>query len=143
VVYEVVPGAYLGTGADDAPEVRVLTRRAGNSTDLSISYHSFSEGKPDLFTTITFPNVVEYRWVDGDWDRIWPHPEDHEFTLIEIFNSELIERMIQSSPYRNDPTGERLGGALRESDVHHYRISFDNHGIYDVISTQCAIESVP
>ena len=57
--------------------------------------------------------------MDSDWNRVWPHPEDYEFGLIEIVNSEFVDRMIESSPYRSHLPGERLGGVLKEADVHH------------------------
>jgi hypothetical protein len=137
--YKVIDGKYLYTGGDDAPKVQVLTRSAGNPTDLVIEYVSL-DGLAR--TKITFPSVFEYRWVDSDWNRVWPHPEDYEFGLIEIVNSEFVDRMIESSPYRSHPPGERLGGVLKEADVHHYRLGFADHGIYDIVSVMCVIETI-
>jgi hypothetical protein len=78
--------------------------------------------------------------VDGDWDRIWPHSGDYEFGLIEIIDSEFVARTIDSSPYRNAPQGQRMG-ALSEAELHHYRLGFDNHGLYDVVSLKCDIST--
>ena len=95
MAYQVINGQYLYTGLDDAPRVQIVTRPGGNPTDMIIEYTSSPNGSAK--TAITFPSVFEYRWVDGDWDRIWPHSEDYEFGLIEIINSEYIERMIGRS----------------------------------------------
>jgi hypothetical protein len=136
--YRIIGGDDLGTGFDDAPRVQVITRPQGNPTDVMVEYISSKED--NVRNRLTFPSVFEYRWVDGDWDKVWPHPEDYEFGLIEIEKSELIDRMVQSSLYRSRSIGERLGGVLKEVDVHHYRIGFDEHGIYDIVSLECIVE---
>ena len=136
--YVTLPKDELSTTWDDDPAVRVFTRRGGNPVDLLIEF--FSAPEKARRTRLTFRGVFEYRWVDFDYSYLQPHPEDFEFSLIEIIDSEDIRKMIEGGMYSNSPIGERLGGVLRETDVHHYRISFDDHGCYDVICTEIKIE---
>ncbi|GHG68793.1 hypothetical protein GCM10017788_28860 [Amycolatopsis acidiphila] len=140
MVYRKLEGDHLYTGWDDAPRFSIENRAAGNSTDITVEYVSSVGGAQ--ITKIRFPDVIEYRWVDSDWDRVWPHGEDHEFWLIEILESEFVSRVIDSSPYkRNAAVGHRLGN-LPETDVHHYRLDFDNHGTYDVVSLECEVSVI-
>lgn len=133
MAYRVVAGEALGTTWDDAPIVRVVNRPAGNPTDVVIEYVSAPNRKST--TRITFSNVIEYHWVDCDYDRVGPNAGDYEFGLIEIVDSEFIARIIATSPYSDAPAGDRLGGVLSEVDLRHYRIGFDEHGTYDVVCT--------
>jgi hypothetical protein len=133
----VIEGEFLSTTWDDGPAVSVITRPSGNPTDLVIEYVSAIGGKRK--TRITFANVYQYSWIDEFVDRD-PNVDDFEFGLIEVLDSELIRRMIQFSPYRDAPEGMRLGGVLKEFDLHHYRIGFDDHGTYDVVCTDLSVD---
>jgi hypothetical protein len=64
---------------------------------------------------------------------------DVAFRLIEITDSTEIERLLTSGRFSSATPGQRLGGVLAEDDLHHYRVTFDDHGTYDVICTDIAI----
>lgn len=137
-MYRTFEGDHLYTGLDDAPDVQVVTKPNGNGVEMSIGYVSALAG--GRRTIVFFPAVFEYRWVDDDYSSVWPHKDDYEFSLIEILDSEYIRRMVQSAPFGRSSPGYELGGVLKLEDIHHYRIGFDGHGIYDIVSTECSVE---
>jgi hypothetical protein len=118
----------------EAPRVTVVTRGEGRP-GLVLDFISSELGPSGEFrvTRLTFERVLEYHWTDDQLGLQLGNEEDVEFDLIEITDSELIRRRLEEGFYSQHPAGQRLGGVLEESDIHHYRICFDHHGTYDVV----------
>lgn len=130
--YRVVEQDGLSTRFDDHPRVVVVTRAAGNPPTFRLEYVSGPGG--DRRTVVEFDDVFWYSWTDEDFEFFNENPDDYEFGLIEIADSKRIRRWAHSQP------GPGLPGVLKESDLHHYRLGFENHGTYDVICTRMRIE---
>lgn len=79
-------------------------------------------------TTIEFIHVLDFRFYDFELGLEPPNSEDFEFGLIELRSSTLLERFVSTGAVRRTAMP-----VTNESDLHHYRIAFDDHGIYDVV----------
>jgi hypothetical protein len=121
MTHRVVEGEGLGTSYAAAPRLRVLVKGDG-PTGVEMEYASspvYADGQEFRVTRLTFERVVYYEWNIFEYHRKPSNPEDSAFGLIEISDSEIIEQIVA--------TGRRLGG------LRHYRITFDDHGTYDVV----------
>jgi hypothetical protein len=119
----------LRTSYAFAPRVTISTTRDG-PTSVRLSFGSspvYQDGQEFRVTTLTFEHVVEYDWNDFEFHRLPGNPEDVEFGLIEIMDSQLIAGIIS--------TGRNTGEQLR-----HLRICFDDHGTYDVVCQRLGID---
>lgn len=136
-----VPGAGLRTSFADYPEVtfEVTPNQGPVTVTVEFDGELLDQDRRRHITRVAFISVKELRWVESRLGYVPTDQTDGAFALIEITNSELIERMKNMGPYRDQPPGERLG-LLNDSDLHHYRISFDEHGTYDVLCKEIAIE---
>lgn len=85
-------------------------------------------------TTLTFANVLDFRWSDFELGLTLPNPSDTKFRLIEITDSETIRNFLGEGKLR-----EHAFGATKEEDLRHYRISFDDHGTYDIVCTSMSV----
>jgi hypothetical protein len=71
-------------------------------------------------TQLSFEQVVGYEWNAFEFHRLPANPKDIELGLIEITDSELVAEIMSSGRYIGEP-------------LHHLRVSFDDHGTYDII----------
>lgn len=89
-------------------------------------------------TKLVFDRVLDFRFYDfelGLHDRL-PNPNEVEYALVRIESSDLISAFAES-------------GALRQTAkpvvdlplLQHYRIAFDDHGIYDIVCLDLKITS--
>ena len=137
-----IPGG--STRFEDAPVVRI----AGGGDEpmtVTITYNAaeITGGRPPLLAEITFISVLEYRWVAQFVDYYPDDDEENfEFGLIQITDSKHIEDMAAKGPWRNYP-GQRFGDVIAESNVKHFRIAFDNYGLFDVIALGVVVREVP
>jgi hypothetical protein len=130
-----VGGDQTRTRYTAAPFVTVRTKPNDYPT-LVLEFPSslVSAPGPTLTTRLEFVSVFEYRFIATDSVYFPTDQEDHAFALIEILDSQLKERLLSRSKYQSFTPGERLGGVVTEADLRHYRIGFDEHGHYDVLS---------
>lgn len=137
-----LPGVGLRTTWAEAPEVAVIMHpnRGGFGLKLTFDGAPLDEQRCRTITEVTFSGVIEYRWITDKQFYLDTNPDDFEFALIEILDSQLKERLLTSGPYRGFGPGERLGGILEETRVRHFRIGFDEHGAYDVLCTDIALK---
>jgi hypothetical protein len=136
LTYRSVPGEGLRTRWDDQPVVLISNRRdAFGMMELSWATQPLMEGWVARRTRVVFDDVVEYRWrywdviersprraVDGEW------PEDGGLELGEIEDSARVTALVEQGFDR---------------DLRHFRVSFDEHGTYDVICRRIRIEYQP
>jgi hypothetical protein len=122
VAHRVVEGEGLRTTYAYAPQVVTASEEDGPTTvQLSFDSSAIHRGGDGARTTmLAFEHVVAYEFNDFEFDRISSNPEDIEFGLIEILGSPIVAEVRA--------TGRYIGDNLR-----HFRISFDDHGTYDII----------
>ncbi len=133
MAYKILGGDEFRTFYEDEPLVKIISKRDELVT-IELTYH-VAEARPGddaAFTKLTFVDVYEYRFIGPDHDYAWTNEEDFEFTLIEITDSEQVKRLLGSGIYGSRAVGTRLG-ALAETDLHHYRIGFDEYGTFDIL----------
>jgi hypothetical protein len=123
-----VEGEGLRTTYAFAPRVRPSTVRDA-ATTIQLDFASsaiYADDQELRVTQLCFEHVVSYDWNDFEYHRLPCNPEDAEFALIEIINSPVVAD-IRS-------TGRYIG-----ESIHHFRISFDDHGTYDVVCEKVGI----
>ena len=134
-----IPGA--STLHEYNPEVRILGVSDG-PISLVITYHAgeTEEGRSYL-GEITFSQVLEYRWISSlsPYEDIPEHKQDRAFGLIEILHSAYVENMASKGMRREYP-GERFGNGLKDADVKHFRLSFDEYGKFDIIAIEVSVK---
>ncbi len=128
MTYRSLPGEGLRTRWDDQPVVRISNRRdAFGTVELSWATQPSNDGWVAARTRVTFHDVVEYRWTY--WDVVdGERPEEGSLELGEIEDSDRVAALV---------------GQGFDSNLRHFRISFDEHGTYDVICRHIRIEYEP
>lgn len=63
---------------------------------------------------------------------------DYTFGLIEIDNSEMKSNLLTAWQMRNGSISEAFGGEVEK--VKHYRLYFDDYGMYDIICKDIEIQ---
>jgi hypothetical protein len=128
VAYRCVSGDVLRTRWDDQPVVLITNHRDTFGTlELSWTTEPASEHWVPRRTRVVFEDVVEYRW------RYWDvgeraGPEEGRLELGELEDSDRVTALVEQG---------------FDSDLRHFRISFDEHGTYDVICRRIQIEYEP
>ena len=137
-----------------APQVLISGDR-DTGVELTLSYRFYGEydptidyrSKPKQFGEIVFTSVIEYRfcWAEYEYDdfpeiqnlgtqRILERLKERLIKpgLDEIVGSPYIENMLSTNRFSH--FADRMGGVITESDVKHYRISFDKYGRFDILA---------
>ena len=120
-------------GTDESPTVIVTYGAAGRHAD-----------SPMVRAEISFSDVLEYRWkaFDLTYEDFPEHEEDYAFGLIEVTDSRYIENMAAKGPLRAQP-GQRFGPFLKEADVRHFRLAFDDWGELNVVALGVSVKQLP
>lgn len=128
MAHRIVEGEGLRTDYAFAPRVVAFAERDGPTT-LRLSFSSsaiYSEEDQVRTTLLAFEHVVEYEFNDFEFHRLSSNPQDVEFGLIEVLSSQIVEEVRSTGRYMGD-------------DLRHFRISFDDHGTYDVVCERLSI----
>src|ERR1700753_2122584 len=135
MAYRVVDGGLSCTTWDDQPTI-AIRNMANQSTVLIIEFFS----KPDegRRTRLTFDGVWRYEWTDFNLSYESSNREDGEFALVEILDSAVISNILERGRWVEDGPHRDLRDVFRDAPLRHYRISFDDHGDYDVICSRPA-----
>jgi hypothetical protein len=88
-------------------------------------------------TKLTFRNVLDFRFREHELGLSWTDLDSSKFGLIEIEASELLAQFVAAGRVRS-----RSSGSIKEADLRHYRIVFDDHGRYDIVCTNLQIETI-
>lgn len=123
-----IEGEGLRTTYAFAPRVTVSTIRDGPTT-VQLEFGSspvYQDNQEFRVTKLRCEHVVAYDWNAFEFHRLPSNSEDIELGLIEITHSQVIAEIMSRERYIGDP-------------LHHLRISFDDHGTYDII---CGIFSI-
>ncbi|PYP84748.1 MAG: hypothetical protein DMF61_19200 [Blastocatellia bacterium AA13] len=135
-----IPGGR--TTNDDAPEVKIVAP-SDHPVTLIIMYYAGGTAENRVFGELSFEHVLEYRW-KADFVCYEDHPEheeDAKLGLIEIIDSRYVADMATKGQLRDYP-GKRFGLGLNETQVRHFRISFDDHGRYDIIALEVSVREI-
>ncbi|HXL91186.1 MAG TPA: hypothetical protein VN969_19760 [Streptosporangiaceae bacterium] len=89
---------------------------------------------------MTFQSVFEYRWIAFDQAYAISNRGDSGFALIEILDSGMIASMLDHGIYSGEPKGKRFGGTIHEDHLRHYRIGFDDYGVFDIICLNVQVD---
>lgn len=144
MAYKVISIPGGSTTYDDCPRVQIISSDISKPT-LIIKYIAgeFVENQPQLYGEITFLQVMEYRWVAFDY-AYSPYQQDEQgegFELIQIIDSKWIENIAAKGWFQKYP-GQRFGPVIQESDVKHFRITFDDYGIFDIIAFDISVKEI-
>jgi hypothetical protein len=126
-----IEGDGLRTTYAYAPRVAVAVTRDG-PTNVRLEFGSspvYRDNKEFSVTIVSCERVIEYDWNDFEFHRLPGNSKDAELGLIEITDSSLIAEIMS--------TGSYVGGVL-----HHLRVTFDDHGTYDIICEKFTISYV-
>lgn len=126
--YRCLEGEGLRTTYAFAPRVTASAKRDG-PTSVYLEFGSspvYQDNQGFKVTRLSFEHVVEYDWNDFEFHRFPANPADVELGLIEITDSELVAEIESSGKYIGEP-------------LHHFRITFDDHGTYDIVCQRLTI----
>ena len=122
MAHQRVGGEGLRTTYAFAPRVSTSTIRDG-PTSIVLEFASsgiYRDGQEVRVTQLRFDHVVAYDWNDFEFHRYPSNPKDVELGLIEMVDSPIVAEIRSTERY--------VGEGLR-----HFRISFNDHGTYDII----------
>ena len=117
-----VEGEGLRTTYAFAPRVSTSTVRDG-PTSIRLEFASsgiYCDDQEVRVTQLQFDHVVAYNWNDFEFHILTSNFQDVELGLIEIADSPTVAEIRSTKRY----IGEGL---------HHFRITFDDHGTYDIV----------
>jgi hypothetical protein len=129
-MHKEVAGFRLRTSFAESPDVAIQTG-VGDRSGLTMTYYSSGATSPRQRiwqTRLTFENVVYYEWNAFEFRTSPACPDDYEFTLIELRASPIVAEILD--------TGRYIGSGLK-----HLRITFDDHGVYDIVCESFHTES--
>ncbi|HEY3751967.1 MAG TPA: hypothetical protein VGL80_22520 [Pseudonocardiaceae bacterium] len=127
-MYHMVNGEHLSTIFDDGPTVTFVSNDGHRALVMEFDSSAIDDTEENWLTSISFSRVLDFHFYDSEIGLPLPNESDYEFALIEVENSEVIDLFKSSrSLERTAMPVTRLG------DLHHYRVSFDDHGTYDVV----------
>jgi hypothetical protein len=128
VAHRRVEGEGLRTSYAFAPRVSTSITPDG-PTSVCLEFASsgiYQDDQEVRVTRLAFHHVVSYAWNDFEFHRFPSNPNDVELGLIEIDDSTIVAE-IRS-------TGRYIG-----KELCHFRISFDDHGTYDIVCESLVI----
>lgn len=129
-MYRKIDYDLLSTAYEEDPVVtfRSESGSVGVQVDFASSY--IDDTGWGWRTTLTFPRVLDFRYFDFDSGLLEPNPDDGDFALVETEDSEVLAQFAATKGLER-----RSSTILQLSDLHHYRIAFDDNGAYDAVST--------
>jgi len=128
-VHSIIDGDHLRTRFAYAPRVNLEAKQEGPMTvEMRFPSSALDVDGQLSITTITFTDVLDFRWSDFELGLARANPRDTGFRLIEITDSALVGEFHREGKIRDRPCG-----VIQLEDLHHFRIGFDDHGSYDIV----------
>lgn len=124
-----IEGEGLRTTYAFAPRFTATATRDG-PTSVQLEFGSsptYQDNQEFRVTRLSCEHVVEYDWNSFEFHRLPGNSKDVELCLIEITDSQSVAEIISKGRYIGKP-------------LHHLRISFDDHGTYDIICENFSID---
>ena len=125
-----VEGERLRTQFAGAPRVALGASLGSNEAVFEFDSSLLDSGGFNWVTVVRFMRVLDFRFFDfelGLEDQM-TNSGDLEYCLIEIIDSGLVRAFVATGALRRTAVP-----IVAEEDLRHYRIAFDDHGIYDVV----------
>jgi hypothetical protein len=138
MAYHTVPGEGLRTSYAYAPRVSVVTGLGGSApaevregpSHLTLEFISSaitaSPPRTARVTRLVFEHVIEYAWSDFEFHRDPYRLGVGALKLVEIDDSPVVADIRATGRF----SGDRL---------QHFRITFDDHGRYDIVCERLTI----
>jgi len=129
-VHVAIEGERLRTQFAGAPHVALEASLGSNDAVFEFDSSLRDSNGFNWVTVVRFMRVLDFRFFDfelGLEDQM-TNPGDLEYCLIEITDSDLTRAFVASGALRRTAVP-----IVAEEDLRHYRIAFDDHGIYDVV----------
>lgn len=123
----IVPTPGDGMRYDGCPRIAIDGGADGQSLTVTVTYNAgpFASGARWRYVELTFPDVLEFRWVEWevDYDTHPRHDDDFEFALIEITDSAYVP-------------------SLRTEGARHFRMGVDDWGELNIIGRELRVELI-
>ena len=123
-------GERLRTSFADAPQVSIAGRAGITECVLRFDSSPRDGEGMNWVTTLRFAHVLDLRFYDFELGIDLPDREDFAYALTRLSGSEILRRFADSGALTRTAMP-----VLRDSDLQHYRIAFDDHGTYDIVCT--------
>ncbi len=85
-------------------------------------------------TVLRFARVLDLRFSDFELGLDAPNHQDFAYALIALVDSEILKSFAHSKALTRTAMP-----VLNHSDLHHYRIAFDDHGVYDIVCVRVEV----
>lgn len=111
---------------DEAPQVEM------KDSDIIIRYIYEDEVSNNLIL-IKFKTVYSFRYIEAEYVNII----EYIHGLVEVENSKWKSDLLNAWKLRDRPENEAFGGEV--ISVNHYRVYFDEYGMYEIICKEIEI----
>lgn len=99
----------------------------------TIITYSYEDEFVDSLISIKFKTVYSFAYTECEYISTL----DYDFGLIEIDSSKMKSELLKVWQLRNRLISEAFGGDVER--VKHYRLYFDDYGMYDIICKEIEI----
>lgn len=129
-----VPFEGLRTTYTESPHVEF--RSSGGRPDVRMCFAAspLVAGRSSR-AELVFESVLDFRFHDFEVGLTILDENDFEFGLIECMESQTLHLFDRSAALSR--TSSLI---LSGSDLHHYRIAFDDHGTYDIVCLELELK---
>jgi hypothetical protein len=100
----------------------------------TIIRYSYEDETVNSLISIKFKAVYSFTYIECEYINTL----DYTFGLIEIESSRTKSDLLTAWQFRNRPINEAFGGEVEK--IKHYRLYFDEYGMYDIICKEIEIE---
>lgn len=112
---------------DEEPYIEMKNGKA-------IIRYSYEDGVLSSLISIKFKTVYSFAYTECEYVNTL----DYTFGLIEFDDSRIKEDLLIVWQLRNRHINEAFGGEVEK--IKHYRLYFDEYGMYDIICKEIEIE---
>lgn len=133
-MYHKVGYDRLSTRYDEDPVVTFQSDSGVTSVRLEFCSSYIGDDGLAWRTIVDFPRVLDFRFFDLEIGLRPPNDDDMAFALVEIEDSDTLAQFASCGAL--DRTTMPV---IQLADLHHYRIAFDENGVYDAISTSVEV----
>ena len=129
-MFEEVKGERLRTTFADAPSVCIEGHEGSTECVLRFDSSPLDGERMNWVTNLRFVHVLDLRFSDFELGLELSDRQDFAYALIRLIDSQTLQLFVDSGSLRRTAIP-----VLRDSNLHHYRIAFDDHGVYDIVCT--------
>jgi hypothetical protein len=134
MMYRKVEGELLRTIFSGAPQVSLSCRAESTKCTMRFSASALDAERTNWQTILRFIHVLDFRFYDWELGLPKPNPSDVAFDLIELESSDTLDSFASTGALQRTAMP-----VTKLSDLRHYRITFDDHGTYDIVCTRLEV----